>query len=67
VGPMPHVDGVTVADHLCSGEPSVPVVLMSAVPSTEAPAEVPILCKLFTIDHLFQVITAALTRSRHRE
>jgi DNA-binding response OmpR family regulator len=64
---MPRLDGVTVARHLCSGEPAVPVVLMSAVPSTEAPAEVPVLPKPFTVDHLLQVITAALTRSRHRE
>ena len=49
---MPRLDGVTVARHLCSGEPAVPVVLMSAVPSTEAPAEVPVLGKPFTVDHL---------------
>jgi FixJ family two-component response regulator len=64
---MPRLDGVTMADYLCSGEQAVPVVLMSAVPSREAPAEVPVLRKPFTVDHLIQVIMAALTRSRHRE
>ena len=55
------------ARHLCSGEPAVSVVLMSAVPSTEAPAEVTVLRKPFAVDHLIQVITTPLTRSRHRE
>jgi hypothetical protein len=56
---MPHLDGVTVARHVWSREPTVPVVLMSGVPSTEAPAEVPVLREPFTVGHLIQVITTA--------
>jgi hypothetical protein len=59
VGTVPSLDGVMVARHVWSREPTVPVVLMSGVPSTEAPAEVPVLREPFTVGHLIQVITTA--------
>jgi two-component system, sensor histidine kinase and response regulator len=57
---MPRLDGVTLARRLAAREPSVPIVLMSAVAPQGMPAEVPFLRKPFALDHLIAVIAAAL-------
>ena len=62
---MPRLDGVSLARRLGCGEPTVPVVLMSAVAPKDTPQDVAFLRKPFALDHLVDVIAAALTRIGH--